>query len=146
FEDFADIDAFLHIPRVTAVTTGPDGRVVAQVAQADEHGATLRSALWELDPAGQAPARRLTFSTTGESGPRFAADGSLLFTSARQDSDGEPDQEETSAIWRLPATGEGSVVAAAPGGLDLVAVADDGTLLATTTVLPGATLDTDAEA
>src|SRR5699024_6873067 len=29
---------------------------------------------------------------------------------------------------------------------DLVAVADDGTLLATTTVLPGATLATDAEA
>lgn len=38
------------------------------------------------------------------------------------------------------------MVATAPGGLDLLAVADDGTLLATTTVLPCADLDTDAEA
>ena len=145
FDDFTDIDGFLRIPRLTAVTTGPEGRVVAEIAEADEHGSKLLSALWELDPAGRAPARRLTFAAKGESGPRFAPDGSLLFTSARPDPQTE-DEEENAAIWRLPAIGEASVVATAPGGLDLLAVADDGTLLATTTVLPGATLDTDAEA
>src|SRR5699024_8830614 len=145
FEDFTDIDGFLRLPRLTAVTTGPEGRVVAVIAEADEHGSKLRSALWELDPAARAPARRLTFSAKGESGPRFAPDGSLLFTSARPDPQSE-DEEETTAIWRVPAIGEASVVATAPGGLDLLAVADDGTLLATTTMLTGATLDTDAQA
>src|SRR5690625_5726297 len=66
---FSDIDAFLRHPRLTAVAAGPEGRVVAQVAEADEHGSKLLSALWELDPAGQQPARRLTFSATGESNP-----------------------------------------------------------------------------
>nr|WP_277051214.1 alpha/beta fold hydrolase [Ruania albidiflava] len=145
FDDFTDIEAFLRIPRVTAVAAGPTGRVVAQVAESDEHGSKLCSALWELDPTGQEPARRLTFSAKGESNPLFAPDGRLLFTSARPDPQGE-DEQETSAIWRLPTTGEASVVATTPGGLDLLAVADDGTILATTTVLPGATLDTDAEA
>ncbi|HLS64002.1 MAG TPA: hypothetical protein VK060_11525, partial [Ruania sp.] len=69
---FSDIDAFLRHPRLTAVAAGPEGRVVAQVAEADEHGSKLLSALWELDPAGQQPARRLTFSATGESNPLFA--------------------------------------------------------------------------
>src|SRR5699024_2361708 len=145
FEDFTAIDGFMRVPRLTAVTTGPEGRVVAAIAEADEHGSKLLCALWELDAAGRAPARRLTFSAQGESGPRFAPDGSLLFTSARPDPQSQ-DEEETTAIWRLPAIGEASVVATAPGGLDLLAVADDGTLLATTTVLPCADLDTDAEA
>src|SRR5699024_3882667 len=130
FEDFTDIDAFLRIPRLATVTTGPTGptgRVVAAVAEADEHGSKLCSALWELDPEAEQPARRLTFSAKGESSPRFAPDGSLLFTSARPDPQGEND-EEAAAIWRLPTTGEASVVAIAPGGLDLVAVADDGTI------------------
>ena len=144
FSDFTDIDAFLRPPRLTTVAAGPDGRAVAAIAESDEHGSKLISALWELDPAGEQPARRLTFSAKGESGPRFAPDGSLLFTSARPDPQGE--DEETTAIWRLPATGEASLVATAPGGLTLAGVADDGTILATTTVLPGGTIETDAEA
>lgn len=144
FDDSTDIEAFLRIPRVTAVAAGPTGRVVAQVAESDEHGSKLVSSLWELDPAGTAPARRLTFSAMGESNPHFAPDGSLLLTSARPSPQGE--DEEAAAIWRLPTTGEASVVATAPGGLDLLAVADDGTILASTTALPGATLATDAEA
>lgn len=145
FSDFTDLEAFLRLPRLVSVATGAGGRVVTQVAEADEHGAKLVSALWELDPAGEHPARRLTFSAKGESGPLFAPDGSLLFTSARPDPQGEQD-EEAAAIWRLPTAGEASVVATAPGGLELVAVADDGTILATTSVLPGQSLDTDAEA
>lgn len=142
---FTDMDVFLRIPRLTAVAAGPEDRAVAAIAESDEHGSKLVSALWELDPAGQLPARRLTFSAKGESAPLFAPDASLLFSSARPDPQGEDDDEGT-AIWRLPARGEASLVACAAGGLNLVAVADDGTILATTTVLPGGTIETDAEA
>ncbi|WP_087484054.1 alpha/beta fold hydrolase [Brachybacterium massiliense] len=144
FTDFSDIDAFLRIPRLASVAASRDGRVVAAIQEADEPGAKLVSSLWELDPAGAEPARRLTFSAKGESAPRFAPDGSLLFSSARPDPEGGA-EEETSAIWRLPRTGEAQVVASAPGGLSLLAVAEDGRMLAATSVLPGGTLEEDAE-
>ncbi|MFC7456742.1 hypothetical protein ACFQS2_06070 [Brachybacterium sp. GCM10030267] len=144
FSDFSDIDGFLRIPRLASVAAGPDGRVVAAIQEADEPGAKLVSSLWELDPDGEHPARRLTFSEKGERGPRFASDGSLLFTSARPDPLGE-DDEDSAAIWRLPRIGEARLVASTPGGLELLAIADDGTLLAATGVLPGATLEDDAD-
>ncbi|QNN82065.1 S9 family peptidase [Brachybacterium sp. Z12] len=121
-----------------------EGRVVAAVQEADEPGAKLVSSLWELDPQGREPARRLTFSAKGESSPRFAPDGSLLFSSARPDPEGGG-EDEASAIWRLPRTGEAQVAASAPGGLSLLSVAEDGTMLGATSVLPGGTLEEDAE-
>ena len=114
FTDFSDIDAFLRIPRLASVAASRDGRVVAAIQEADEPGAKLVSSLWELDPAGAEPARRLTFSEKGESAPRFAPDGSLLFSSARPDPEGGA-EEETSAIWRLPRTGEAKLSAARDG-------------------------------
>jgi len=144
FADFSDIDGFLRIPRLTAIAAGPEGRVVAAIQEADEHGARLISSLWGLDPEGQGPARRLTFSEKGESAPRFGPDGSLLFSSARPDPEGEADEDQ-SAIWSLPATGEARVLASAPGGLSVVGVAEDGTVLATTSVLAGGGLEDDAE-
>ncbi|MFD1717531.1 prolyl oligopeptidase family serine peptidase [Georgenia deserti] len=145
FSDFTDIDAFVRLPRVTSLTAGPDGRLVAAVQQPDDAGARLVSSLWELDPGGMRPARRLTFSEQGESSPVLTRDGDLLFTSARPDPAGEGDDEEEAAIWRLPERGEASVLAAAPGGLAIRAVADDGTVLAATSVLPGGDLDDDGE-
>lgn len=142
--DFSDPEALLRLPRLAAVTALPGGRVIAAIQQADEHGARTPSALWELDPDGTEPARRLTRSDTGESGPRPGHDGSVLFTSSRPDPEGDA-FEDASAIWRLPASGEAELVAAAPGGLSLLAVADDGTLLAATEVLPGGTLEDDEE-
>ena len=121
-----------------------EGRIVAAVQEADEPGAKLVSSLWELDPQGREPARRLTFSAKGESSPRFAPDGSLLFSSARPDPEGGG-EDEASAIWRLPRTGEAQVAASAPGGLSLLSVAEDGTMLGATSVLPGGTLEDDAE-
>ena len=144
FGDFADIDAFLRIPRLASLAVGPDGRVVAAIQEADEHGATLLSSLWELDPEDELPARRLTFSEKGESSPRFAPDGSLLFSSARPDPEGEADEDQ-SVIWSLPRTGEARVLASAPGGLSVLGVADDGTILAATSVLAGSSLEDDAE-
>lgn len=144
FSDFTDIDAFTRIPRITAVAAGGDGQVVASIAEADEHGAKRNSALWEIDPQGLFPARRLTFAAEGEHAPRFAPDGSLLFTSSRPDPE-EETEKGTSALWRLPPHGEARSVASAPGGLGIVGTADDGSVLATTSVLVGATLDDDAE-
>ncbi|MBB5830563.1 S9 family peptidase [Brachybacterium aquaticum] len=144
FTDFADLEGLLRLPRLAAIAAGPGGRAVAQIQQADEHGARLVSSLWDLDPAGERPARRLTTSEKGESSPRFAPDGSLLFTSARP-APGDAGYEDQAALWRLPAHGEAELVAATPGGLSLVAVADDGTVLAATELLPGGTLEDDAE-
>ena len=143
FSDFTDIEAFVRIPRISAVTVGPRGRVVAAVSEPDESGSRFASALWELDPAGRAPARRLTFSERGESTPRFVPDGSLLFTSRRPDPEGGPGGDAT-AIWRLPEHGEASPVARTAGGLKIAGVADDGSILATTSVTVGADLDDDA--
>ena len=143
FSDFTDIDAFTRVPRISAVAAGPSGRVVASIAEADEHGSKLRSALWELDPAGLFPARRLTFSKEGESAPRFTPDGSLLFTSLRPDPD--DGAEGGAAVWRLPEHGDASPAAWTPGGLSVCGVADDGSVLAVTSVLVGATLDDDAQ-
>ncbi|WP_114853690.1 alpha/beta fold hydrolase [Brachybacterium sp. YJGR34] len=144
FTDFSDIDDLLRLPRLAAITAGPGDRAIAAIQEADGPGARLVSALWELDPEGRAPARRLTFSEKGESAPMLAPDGSVLFSSARPDPEGGS-VEDKAAIWRLPSSGEAQLVASAPGGLSLLAVADDGTLLASTEVLPGSSLEEDAE-
>src|SRR5690625_5691356 len=47
------------------------------------------------------------------------SDGSLLFSSTRPDPEGEADEDQ-SAIWSLPATGEARVLASAPGGLSVM--------------------------
>ncbi|MGO1971491.1 MAG: prolyl oligopeptidase family serine peptidase [Propionibacteriaceae bacterium] len=144
--DFSDIAAFVDMPRITALAVRPDGgRVVVAVQEPDRHGARYTSSLWEVDPEQKRPARRLTFSRKGESAPRFAPDGTLLFTSARPDAESDEDGEPKQAIWRLPDHGEARVVADAPGGLSIHGVADDGTVLAGTSVLVGADLGTDAD-
>ncbi len=145
YQDFTDLDGFVALPRVTALAASPDGRrVVVAVQQPDQDRAKYVSALWEVDPEGKAEPRRLTFSAKGESAPRFAADGSLLFHSSRPDPENE-DASGKTAIWRLPEHGEARVVAQAPGGLSLAGVATDGTVLASTTVVAGGSLTRDAE-
>jgi len=144
FDDWGNLDALLAVARITDLSPSPDGtRLVASVQQPDEHCARYRSALWELDPAGGAAPRRITFSGKGETSPRFSPDGLLLFTSSRPDP--TADDDSSTAIWRLPVHGEASVLADAPGGLGIAAVAADGTVLATTSVLAGGTLADDAE-
>ena len=144
FTDFSDPEALLRLPRLASVAALPGGRVLAAIQEADEHGAKTPSALWELDPAGTEPARRLTRSEKGESGPRPGPDGTVLFTSSRPDPAGAS-FEDKAGIWRLPTSGEPELVAAAPGGLELLAVAGDGAMLAATSVLPGGTLEDDEE-
>ncbi|SEM34631.1 S9 family peptidase [Streptacidiphilus jiangxiensis] len=118
---FHSIDAFLAARRVSGLALSPDGgRLVTTVAELSADGTRYLNALWELDPRGERPARRLTRSTEGESAPGFRADGTLLFLSARPAADpgkGEADEEET-ALWALSADGgEAQRLMTRPGGV-----------------------------
>ena len=78
-----DLDHFLDLPRLSGLRLSPDGRrlvVSSSTLAPDRKG--RRSAVWQLDPAGEAAPRRLTRSAAGESSADFLPDGSLLFTSA----------------------------------------------------------------
>jgi dipeptidyl aminopeptidase/acylaminoacyl peptidase len=139
-----DLDLYLSLPRVAGLALAPDGRrLVTSVATPAPDGKTFTSALWELDPAGAAAPRRLTRSAPGEAGAAFLPDGSLLFTSTRDDAEAAPDDKpegEVARLWLLPAGGgEARPVAASPAGIDLVRVARDaGTVVYRTGVHPGA--------
>ncbi|QZT61091.1 S9 family peptidase [Mycolicibacterium austroafricanum] len=137
---FHDLDEFLALPRVAGLAVSPDGtRVVTTVSRLDDKRTEFVSALWELDPSGQRPARRLTFGTKGESAPAFTADGDLLFLAARPT--GDDDEPTRKALWRLPAAGgEAHEVATLPGGIDGVSAARGAaTTLITSTMLASAT-------
>jgi dipeptidyl aminopeptidase/acylaminoacyl peptidase len=147
-----DLDSFLSLPRVDGLALSPDGtRLVTSVATVAPDGKKFLGALWELDPKGTAPPRRLTRSAKGESSAVFLPDGSLLFTSSRSDPDAKEDEKDDdapAALWLLPAAGgEARLVADPPGGVEGVAVARDSGLVAVATgVFPDAgDLEKDAE-
>ncbi|WP_298455479.1 prolyl oligopeptidase family serine peptidase [uncultured Cellulomonas sp.] len=116
---FHDLERYIALPRVGGLALSPDGtRLVTSVATLDDKRTKYATALWEVDPAGERPARRLTRSRHGESGAAFTSDGDLLFTSARPDPDGTEADDAPSALWLLPADGaEARVVAGRPGGV-----------------------------
>ncbi len=118
---FGDLDEYVAIPRAAGLVLSRDGRrLVTSVATLDAKRTAYVTALWEVDPAGERPARRLTRSAAGESSAVFTAEGDLLFTSARPDPDGEgkDGDDRKPALWLLPAEGgEARVVATAPGGV-----------------------------
>jgi dipeptidyl aminopeptidase/acylaminoacyl peptidase len=139
---FAEFSDYLAIPRVTDLALSVDGTaLVATVASLNREGTKFINALWAIDPAGVDPPRRLTHSERGESGPAFAADGSLLFLSNRADDDDRP-----AALWQLPAgAGEARKALERPGGVTAIRVAHDAaTVVAGSPVLPGS-IDTEAD-
>ena len=119
---FDDLDDYLALPRVTGLAVSADGsRVVTTVAELNDKGNEYVSAVWEMDPTGQRPARRLTRSANGESTPAFTVDGDLLFLSSRPSAD---DAKPPASLWRLPAGGGEAVeVSSAPGGISAVRTA-----------------------
>ncbi|GAA3431955.1 S9 family peptidase [Kutzneria kofuensis] len=138
--DFTDLDAVAKLPRIGSLALSPDGtRLVATVAELAPDGKSWQSALWEVDPAGSRPARRLTRAAKGESSPVFTPDGSVLFVTSRTDAESKPgDDKESSALWLLPPTGEARQVYAPRGGVSGVSVArETGTLVVTTAALHG---------
>ncbi|ARU51757.1 S9 family peptidase [Cellulosimicrobium cellulans] len=138
---FHDLDHYLAIPRVGGLALSPDGaRLVTTVQTLDPQRTGYRTALWEVDPAGEAPARRLTRSTKGESSATFTGAGDVLFTSARPDPDGGSDDDPKAALWLLPAGGgEARVVATAPAGVSGPLAATDAPVVSVAaSVLPSA--------
>jgi dipeptidyl aminopeptidase/acylaminoacyl peptidase len=126
---FHDLDAYIAIPRVTGLAASRDGRrVVVTVQTLDPDRTAYGTAVWQVDPSGAAPARRLTRSAKGEASAVFTTAGDLLFTSARPDPDAKADDDPKPALWLLPAGGgEARVIATAPGGVSspLAAAAAD---------------------
>jgi Tol biopolymer transport system component len=76
-EHFADLAAFTAMPRIGSLALSSDGsRLVTVVAELAAEDKTWKGALWEVDPEGERPARRLTRSGKNESSPVYAPDGS----------------------------------------------------------------------
>ncbi len=147
---FTDLGAYVALPRLGGLALSADGtRLAVSVQTLDTDKKTWQSALWEVDPAGGRPPRRLTRSAPGESSPAFAPDGSLLFTSARPDpaapatNDGEP----RPALWCLPAGGgEARPVVTRPGGIgSFLVAADTGDVVVAASTMPGGSATEDDE-
>jgi dipeptidyl aminopeptidase/acylaminoacyl peptidase len=126
-DPFGRLADFVALPRIGALALSVDGsRLAISVATLDPEGKKWQSALWEVDPSGSRPARRLTRSAPGESAPAWAPDGSLLFTSARPDPDVTENGDPKAALWALPAGGgEARLAASRPAGITAFAVAVD---------------------
>ncbi|MBW0092845.1 S9 family peptidase [Pseudonocardia sp. KRD-184] len=146
---FDDLQDYLDLPRLSGLALSPDGtRLVVSAATPGPDRTRFVTALWEVDPAGERPARRLTRSAKGEGGAVFTPGGDVLFTSARPDPGAaEQPPDSPAALWRLPASGEAEVVGTRPGGVGGVVVAREaGTVVVTSMTLPGSTSGEDDEA
>jgi dipeptidyl aminopeptidase/acylaminoacyl peptidase len=122
---FHDLDAYVTLPRTGELAISPDGACMAtSVATLSADKTKYVNAVWQVDPAGEQPARRLTRSAKGEAGAAFLPNGDLLFTSARPDPEAKDSDDEVPMLWLLPAGGgEARVVAKRPGGIGGVVVA-----------------------
>lgn len=123
---FNNLDEYLALPRISGLAVSADGsRVVITVAELNDKRTEYVSAVWEVDPAGQKPARRLTRGVNGDSSPAFTSDGDLLFVSSRRTLDKVDDNDKPPAsLWRLPAAGgEATQVLSMPGGVSVVRTA-----------------------
>jgi dipeptidyl aminopeptidase/acylaminoacyl peptidase len=137
-EPFFDLDAYVGLPRVDGLWLSPDGgRLVVAVATPDRKKARYTTALWEVDPDGVRPARRLTRSSQGESAAAFTPSGDLLFTSTRPEPDGEAEDDPRKALWLQPAGGgDARVVASPPGGVRGVVVSEGGLVVVGSAMMP----------
>ena len=97
-DPYADVDAYLALPRTVDLLLSPDGtRLVAVVTTSDAEGPTRR-ALWALDPRGHARPQRLPVGCSGPA-PVFLHDGRLVVSPAQPpDSAGAPAQPGALAI------------------------------------------------
>jgi dipeptidyl aminopeptidase/acylaminoacyl peptidase len=139
-DPFSDLDAYVGLPRVGGLRLSPDGtRLVVGVGLPDHKGVRFTTSLWELDPAGERPARRLTHSDQGESGAAFGPSGDLLFVSKRP-APGVAADDAVAALWLQPsAGGDARVVASLPGGVRGVVVSASGTVVLGSSMMPSAT-------
>lgn len=141
---FDELDDYIALARLSGLVLSPDGSLlICARAVLDDKSAEYVSSLWEIDPEGRRPARRLTWGSTSESGAAFAFDGDVLFTATRA-VPGESDPQP--ALWRLPAAGgEAQLLISRPGGVSSVSAAKAApTFVAQTSVMASAiSLDQD---
>ncbi|MDN5918002.1 MAG: prolyl oligopeptidase family serine peptidase [Pseudonocardia sp.] len=139
---FHDLQDFVGLPRLSGLALSADGsRLVTTVSELDTDRTRYVGALWEIDPDGKDLSRRLTRGGAGESAPVFTPGGDLLFCSDRPDPDASSDAGDApSALWSLPVGGgEARLLGTRPGGVGGVVVAREaGTVVATSSTLPGA--------
>jgi dipeptidyl aminopeptidase/acylaminoacyl peptidase len=130
---FSDLDSYLGLPRLDGLWLSPDGhRLVVGVATLDATKSRYTTALWEVDPEGRRPARRLTRGADGEAGAGFTPSGDLLFVAKRP---GAP----VNALWRQPSGGgDAQVVTVPPGDMWGVAVSESGVVVFGTSMMPSA--------
>lgn len=137
---------FVALPRIGGLALSADGsRLAITVQTLDAEKKKWQTALWEVDPAGNRPAHRLTRGAPGEASPAWAPDGSLLFTSTRPDPGAKEKDDPKAALWVLPAAGGEArlVVSRASGIAAFTVAADTGDVVVVAPTMPGAT---DAEA
>jgi dipeptidyl aminopeptidase/acylaminoacyl peptidase len=138
---FHDLDRYVALPRLGGLALSPNGtRLVTSVATLSPDRTRYVQALWEVDPTGEAPARRLTRSAKGEHAPAFLPDGTLLFTSSRPGAAAEAGDDDPPALWAQPTgAGDALVVARRAGGIGgaVTAAAADVVVVQSDT-LPGA--------
>ncbi|MBC9728090.1 S9 family peptidase [Streptomyces sp. TRM68367] len=135
-------DLFATHPRLTGLVLAPDGtRLIASVQIIDDEGTRFVSGLWEVDPSGERESRPVGRSVPGDFAPAFAADGTLLFLSGRENTDSAAEKSESRGVglWALPDLGEARQIAHHPGDISAFAVAKDARTVAyTADLLPGA--------
>lgn len=123
-----DLDAYITTPRLGGLSLSRDGSsLVVAVQGPDAEATSYTTALWRVDPTGEAPATRLTRSLKGEALSAFLPDGSLLFTSKRElePKEGQAAAESAAALWCLPAGGgEAYELARRDGGWGQVLTTD----------------------
>jgi dipeptidyl aminopeptidase/acylaminoacyl peptidase len=147
---FADLAAFVAMPRQGNLALSPDGsRLAVAVQTLNPERTKWQSALWEIDPSGERAPRRLTRSAPGESAPGWTPDGTLLFTSARPDPDAESanGDEPRPALWALPSGGgEARLLISRPGGIgSFLVAADSGDVVVVADTLAGGSASEDEE-
>ena len=137
-DPFVDLDAYVGLPRVGGLWLSPDGcRLVVGVTTLDRKKNRHTTALWEVDPDGRRPSRRLTRSGKGESMAAFTPLGDLLFASERPEPGGDADEEPKTSLWLQPAAGgDAREVAPLPGGVRGVVVSECGTVVLGSGMMP----------
>ncbi|MFJ1625706.1 alpha/beta fold hydrolase [Streptomyces sp. NPDC088190] len=128
-------------PRLTDLTLAPDGaRLIASVRSINDAGTRHVWKLWEIDPAGEGDSRLVAGTVQGDFAPTFAADGTLLVLSEREntDSTGEEGDSQGVSLWALPEHGEAKQIAHHPGGMaDFTVARNADTIAYTADLLPG---------